>query len=105
MRLTSLLAMLLLSGCMSKEQMEADSRLAAERQEQRRKANTKLVESKDTAVEQRLSWVWFDEQNLRTRAKTVYYLYSDDGHYAEVSQKEYHAARVGQEFYSTSWRK
>ena len=66
---------------------------------------TKVVAEKLVATEQRLGIDFFDSNNeIRSRATSVYYLIAEDGTMAEVDRKEFVKVKVGQSFTSSKWR-
>lgn len=57
----------------------------------------------ESPVEQRVGIDLFDNQMVRSRAKTVYYLIAEDGTVAEVGLTDYTQAKVGTDYTATSW--
>lgn len=62
----------------------------------------KIVE-KLAPVEQRTTFDFFDNQSIRNRATTVYYLVAEDGTTVEVDMKTYAKVKVGSEYASFDW--
>lgn len=64
----------------------------------------KTISEKLAATEQRVSFDPWDENSIRSRAETVYYLIAEDGTMIEVSLKDYAKAKVGETVESSQWR-
>lgn len=64
----------------------------------------KIITLKSERVEQRLSFDLWDNQPVRGRAKTVYYLVAEDGTGTEVKLSDFARAKVGEKWASLNWR-
>ncbi len=66
-------------------------------------AIAKVIALKTERVEQKLSFDIFDNQSIRTRAKTVYYLVAEDGTGVQVRLSEFARAKVGEKWSAQYW--
>lgn len=64
---------------------------------------SKKVVEKISPTEQRMTYDWMDENSLRSRAKTIYYLISDDGTVMEVDLSVYAKTKIG-DVVSGKWK-
>jgi hypothetical protein len=64
---------------------------------------SKVISEKLVATEQGLTFDFFDDKHVRSRAESVYYLIAEDGTTLKVSLKEYAKVKVGQSISSSAW--
>lgn len=65
---------------------------------------TKAITEKIQATEQRMSVDFMDNQAIRGRATSVYYLVAGDGTMVEVDLKMYARTKVGESIQSAAWK-
>lgn len=67
------------------------------------KQTTKTIKAKLQVVEQRENFDWRDSNAWRTRAETVFYVFSTDGYKLEVHDHTFIDAKEGDSITSSRW--